>query len=89
MSHARERGRVALTGDNGPNDFHAGNTRDIADDSIKLDIHLFQGLLHMLDMMRRIRYQHRSLPEIGSKLAYLIVGTECALQQSIGMQLLH
>src|SRR6202022_4500956 len=45
-----ERLRVSLPGDDVPQDPQPGDSADIADDERELEIHLYQGLLHALDV---------------------------------------
>jgi hypothetical protein len=49
----REDRRIALAFDNRAHDLHAGDSGDICDDVMKLDVHLHHGLLHVLHVCRR------------------------------------
>ena len=44
--------------------------------SVSVHVHLLEGLLNMLHMMRGVTHQHRALPEIAAQDADLIVGSE-------------
>ena len=57
-----------------------------ADHVGKLQVHLRQGLLHMLDMRGRITHQIHPLPHIGAQGAHLLGRAEGAFQQPIAVQ---
>src|SRR6185437_8663104 len=50
MAQARQRLRVALSGKDRAYNAQAGRAGDVSDDMVKLNIHLGQRLLHMLDV---------------------------------------
>ena len=64
---------IALTGEDGTNDLHSGHAGQIADDVMELDIHLVQGLLHMLNMSTGITGQVVTLAHVRAQHADLIV----------------
>ncbi|WP_157949141.1 hypothetical protein [Neorhizobium huautlense] len=54
---------------------------------MNLQIHLHQGVLHVLDMSSRILHQPFSLAQISTQSRNLGTGTRASAQQAIGMQL--
>jgi len=71
--------RVALAGHEGPDNSQAGHAGDVADDVLELDVHLRQGLLHVLDVLAGIRYEHLALPQVWLKTINLqhSIGSRC------------
>ena len=65
---------------------HAGN---VADDVLQLDIHLGEGLLHVLDVPRGIGQQRGPLPSIAPQHDDLILRAETGGQQAVGVQALQ
>jgi hypothetical protein len=57
---------VALAVDDGAKDPHSRDAGDVADDVMQLDIHLHQGLLHVLDVRRGVLDQPLAMTQIGS-----------------------
>lgn len=46
--------RVALAGDNRPDDPHAGGPGNVGDHMVQLQVHVGERLLHVLDMRRGV-----------------------------------
>jgi hypothetical protein len=44
--------------------------------SVSFHVHLLEGLLNVLHVMRGVTHQHRALPEVAAQDADLIVGSE-------------
>ena len=51
LAQLRQALRVALTRDDGFDDGHAGHTREITHDLGEFEVHLLQGLVHVLNMV--------------------------------------
>jgi hypothetical protein len=58
---------VAFAFQDGLDDRHTGQARDIGDHFRQFDIHLLQGLLHVLDMAGSVPHLHLALPPIGTQ----------------------
>ena len=69
---------IPLACNNGSNNPHAGYTRDIGDDMMELQVHLHQGLLHMLDMGSGILHQPLPLAQIRAQGCDLGIRSEAA-----------
>ena len=78
--------RVALAGHEGPDNSQAGHAGDVADDVLELDVHLRQGLLHVLDVLAGIRYEHLALPQVAAQDAHRLVGPEGGGQEAVAVQ---
>jgi hypothetical protein len=48
-------------------DRHPGQPRDVGNDFRQFDIHLFQGLLHVLDMAGGVAHRHLPLSPVGTQ----------------------
>jgi hypothetical protein len=64
--------------DDGPDNPHAGRAGDIGDDVMELQVHLHQGLLHMLDMGGGVFHQPFPLAQIGAQGRNLGIRSEAA-----------
>ncbi|MCY1371411.1 hypothetical protein D9M69_585510 [compost metagenome] len=58
--------RVALAGDNGPDDPHARGPGDVGDHMVQLQIHVGERLLHVLDMRRSVVEMPLPQPQIAA-----------------------
>lgn len=65
-------GSVPLSFDNVPNDLHAGCPGYIGNHMMKLEVHLYEGLLYMLNMGCGIFDESFSVTEIGPKTGDLL-----------------
>lgn len=54
---------------------------------MKLQVHLHQRLLHVLDVGSRVFHESLALPQRGAQSCDLGVRAEAATQQSVGMEL--
>jgi hypothetical protein len=72
VAHFRQRAGRAFPSNNGPDDPHARNARDVGNDVMKLHVHLHQRLLHVLDMGRGIFDQTLALPEVSEQTGGII-----------------
>jgi hypothetical protein len=70
--------RIRLACNNGSNNPHAGCARDIRHHVMELQIHLHQGLLHMLDMGGGIFHKPLSLAQIRAQGCYLGIRSKAA-----------
>lgn len=87
ITERRQHLRITLSGDDGTDDPHAGRTGDVRDDMMQLQVHLHQGLVHVLNMGGRIFDQTFLLAQIGAQGGDLGLRPETAPQKAIGMQL--
>jgi hypothetical protein len=71
--------RIALARHNAANDAHPCRTRDVGHDVVQLDIHLHQGLLHVLNVRGGIVQQPFSLAQIGAQCRQPPFGRKLAL----------
>ena len=83
----REDIRIALPCHQRADDPHAGHAGDVGDDMVKLEVHLHQSLLHVLDMRGRVFDETLALPQVGAQCGDLRLGPEAPAQQAVGMQL--
>lgn len=88
ITQAGENQGVTLAIDNGLDDPHSRCPSDIGDHVGKLEVHLGQGLLHMLDVRGGIAHQIHPLPNIGTQGTDLIGRAKSTCKQAIGVQLL-
>ena len=58
---------VAFPLQDGVDDRHASQPRDVVDDFGQFDIHLLHRLLHVLDMTGGVPHLHLSLPPVGAQ----------------------
>ncbi len=63
-----------------------GNPCDIADDLGELEVHLFEGFFHVLDVLAGVANQAGALPQVRPQLAGLLIGPERRRQQAHAMQ---
>lgn len=57
---------ITLAVNDSVNNGHPGDARDVAHHVLQLQIHLAQGLLHVLNVLRRVFGEHRTLTQIHS-----------------------
>lgn len=69
---------IAFTRNNSSDDPHASRARDIRDHVMELQVHLHQGLLHMLDMGSGIFHEPLPLAQIGARGCNLGIRSEAA-----------
>lgn len=58
IAQAGELVRVPLAVEDGAEDAHASDAADIADDVVKLEVHLVEGLLHVLNVVGGVADEH-------------------------------
>ncbi len=80
---------VTLTCKNRIDDAQPGLSGDIAYDLMQLDIHLFQGLLHLLHLGSCITDEAVPMAPVGTQHTDLVVGTKGGRKQAKGVQLLE
>jgi hypothetical protein len=80
---------IALAREDGFEDGHTGHARNVTDHLGELEVHLLQGLLHVLNMVSGIGKQHLAVAQIAAQHAYLVSGTESPGEQPIGVQALQ
>jgi hypothetical protein len=78
--------RIALARHNAANDAHPTRTRDVGHDVVQLDIHLHQGLLHVLNVRGGIVQQPFSLAQVGAQCRQLAFRSEAGPQQPVFVQ---
>ena len=81
--------RIALPGHNGSDDLHAGLAGDIRHDMVQLQVHLHQGLLHVLDLRGTKLKQTLTLTHVRAQCDNLLPGPEARAQQAVFMQQLY
>ena len=84
-----QRHGIAFARDDGFEDGHAGHARDVTDDLGEFEVHLLQGLVHVLNMVGGIGEQHLAVAQVAAQHAHLIVGTEGPGEQPVGVQALQ
>ena len=80
---------VAFARQDGGDDQHSGHPGDVADDLRQLDVHLLQGLLHVLDVAGGVAHQHLPLPPVGTQGQHRIRRPKRRTQETVGMQALN
>ena len=81
--------RITVAVEDGLDDGHAGDPRDVTDHLGELDVQPFEGLPHVLDVLARIRDEHLPLPQVPAQHADLVFGPEGAGEEAIGAQALE
>jgi len=76
---------VALPGHDGADDGHAGRPCDVRHHVMELQVHLRQGLLHVLDVRARIVQQPFALAQVAPQNCHLTLQPEAGPEQSIFM----
>ncbi|HYH37991.1 MAG TPA: hypothetical protein VD860_07195, partial [Azospirillum sp.] len=76
--------RFTLAIDEGADDLHVGDTREISDDMVELQVHLHQRLLHVLNVRGGIVEQAFAVPEVGAQRGDFARWPEAATQQPVG-----
>ncbi|MBM3226800.1 MAG: hypothetical protein FJZ47_23800 [Candidatus Tectomicrobia bacterium] len=89
VAQLRQRHRIAFASDDGFEDGHAGHPRDLTDDLGELEIHLFSGLVQMLNMVGGVGAQHLAVAQVPAEHAHLIVRTEGPGEQPVSVQALE
>src|SRR6266568_3232255 len=89
VAQLRQALRVALARDDGFDDGHAGHARDITHDLGEFEVHLLQGLWHVLNMVGGRGEEHLAVAQVAAQHAHLILGTESPGEQPIGVQALQ
>ena len=80
--------RVAFALQDGIDDQHAGQPRDVADDLRQFDVHLLHGFLHVLDMIGGVADLHLPQPPVGTQRQHGIGRPKRRTQETVGMQAL-
>lgn len=80
---------IALPGQDRFHDGQTGGSGQIADDVVNLQVHLVQGLLHVLEMKSGHLNEVVTMAPQRTHSADLIVRTEGAAQESDGMKVLY
>ena len=78
-----------LPGHNRSDDLHAGLPGDARHHVVKLQIHLHQRLLHVLDLCGTELQQTLTLPHVRAQCDNLLPGLKTRAQQAVFMQLLQ
>ena len=78
--------RVTLPGYDRADDGHAGRTGDVGHHVMKLQVHLHQRLLHVLDVRGGIVQQSLALAQIGPHGCNLAFQPEAGSEQAVFMQ---
>ena len=89
VAHRRQHGRVALSGDDRAENAHAGCSRDVGHDMVKLEIHLRHGLLHMLDLGSCGVEKPFPLAQISAKFRNLALRSKARAQQTVRVEALQ
>jgi hypothetical protein len=69
-------------------DLHARHAGDVRDDVVQLQIHLHQGLLHVLDVRGRVLEQSLAMPHVGAERNDLCPGAKAGTEQPVRVELL-
>ena len=78
---------VTLAADDRAQDALAGQSHDVGDHRVELDVHLGQRLLHVQDAAGAVPGQPPHLACVGAQRANLVARTERSPQQAVGHQL--
>ena len=70
----------------GFDDRHTGQPRDVADDFGQFDIHLLHGLLHVLGVAGGVANLHLPLPPVGTQRQHGIRRPKRRTQETVGVQ---
>src|SRR5690606_33958860 len=81
--------RVSLAGEDRVDDGQPGDAGQVADDVMQVQVHLVEGLLHVLDMPGGGAHQHVAAPQVAAQHADLIGGAERGVQQADRVQVLQ
>lgn len=81
--------RVTPVGDDGTDDAHANRVHDVRDTMVQLQVHLDQGLLHMLDMCGRVFGKPFALAHVDTRQPIRIQLTEPVCIADIGFAVRH
>ena len=80
---------VTFTSKESTKNGQAGGASDVADDVVKLEVHLVKCFLHVLDMCGAVAQEHIPLAGDGAEAADLFSRTERGGEQSVAVQLLE
>jgi hypothetical protein len=75
-------GGITDASQDGLDDLPARAASDVADDLRQLQVHLLQGFLHVLGVLRGVADQVAALPQIGAQLAGLLIGPKGSGEQA-------
>ena len=81
-------GRV-VAGDDGPDDAHARDARDVGDDVVQLDVHLHERLLHVLNVRGGVLDEPFAMAQVGAQPDDPVARAEAAPEQPVLMELLQ
>ena len=87
VAERRQALRVTLAVDDRAQDALAGQSHDVGDHRVELDVHLGQRLLHVQDAAGAVPGQPPHLACVGAQRAHLVARTERSPQQAVGHQL--
>jgi hypothetical protein len=82
-------GRIALATDDGANNRHSGQTREVGDGAMHLHVHLIQSLLHPLDTPRALGHEIGQLALEGSQPGDGLARAERATKKPAAMEQLE
>src|SRR5882672_3537546 len=88
VAQRREHARIAFAGEEALEDRHAGQSSDVTNDQVQLEIHLDEGLLHALGRRRLRPHQLASLTNVAAQDDRLVLGPEGSLKQPARVELL-
>ena len=89
LSHKGKFLGVPFSGYDCPDDVHAGDAGHVCEYLMEVKIHLSEGFLHVLDMVRGVTDKVRPVPPVRPQDAYLIVGAKGAGEEAIGVEALE
>ena len=81
--------RIALAGQNGPDDPQPGDPGHVADHAVQLQIHLDQGFLNVLDVSAGVLDQPGAVAPVGAQDADLVGRAEGGGQEAVAVELLQ
>ena len=81
--------RIAFPSDDGFEDGHPRDARQVTHDLGEFEIHLLQGFMHMLNMVRSVGEEHLAVTQIAAEHTDLISGAESCREQTIGVEALE
>lgn len=89
IAELRQREGITFPSENRLEDRHARNARQITHDRGECEVHLLQGLMHRLNMVRAVGQEHLAVASRATQHTDLIGGAESGGEQAIGVQALE